>query len=174
MNKMTRTALALGAIALVPCAASGQQGPNAKAAQHEGKSIIEVAKQAGNFNTLVTAIQAAGLIETLQGRGPFTVFAPNDAAFAKLPAGTIEGLLKDTKKLSSILTFHVLPGKVMAAEVLAAKNLKPATVNGATLDIKVKDGKVYVNGARVIATDITASNGVIHVIDAVVMPKLKK
>ncbi|MDQ6829432.1 MAG: fasciclin domain-containing protein [Gemmatimonadota bacterium] len=136
------------------------------------KNIVQVAVEAGNFNTLVAAVKAAGLAETLQGAGPFTVFAPTDAAFAKLPAGTVDALLKDKDKLASILTYHVVSGKVMAADVVKANGAKPATVNGQALDIVVRGGKVYVNGAQVVTADIVASNGVIHVIDAVLMPKM--
>jgi len=129
-----------------------------------------VASGAGNFSTLVTAIKAAGLVETLQGPGPFTVFAPTDAAFAKLPQGTLEDLLKpeNKAKLAGILTYHVVPGKVMAADV---KTMMAKTVNGQELDIKVTDGAVTVNNAKVTKTDIAAKNGVIHVIDSVLMPK---
>ena len=129
-----------------------------------------MASGAGNFSTLVTAIKAAGLVETLQGPGPFTVFAPTDAAFAKLPQGTLEDLLKpeNKAKLAGILTYHVVPGKVMAADV---KTMKAETVNGQELDIKVADGHVTVNHAKVTKTDVAASNGVIHVIDSVLMPK---
>lgn len=133
------------------------------------KNIVEVAAGAGQFKTLVTAIKAAGLVETLSGKGPFTVFAPTDEAFAKLPAGTLDDLLKpeNKPKLVAILTYHVLAGHVMAADV---KTSKPKTVNGKTLEIKVGDGKVTVNSANVVKTDIMTSNGVIHVIDAVLIP----
>jgi uncharacterized surface protein with fasciclin (FAS1) repeats len=131
--------------------------------------IVAVASGAGNFKTLVTAIKAAGLVETLQGTGPFTVFAPTDEAFAKLPAGTVEDLLKpeNKAKLVAILTYHVVPGKIMAADV---KTMKAKTVNGQELSIKVEDGKVTVDNAGVVKTDVAAANGVIHVIDAVVLP----
>ena len=134
------------------------------------KNIVQVATEAGSFNTLVTAVKAAGLAETLQGPGPFTVFAPTDAAFAKLPAGTIEALLADKQKLASILTFHVLSGKVVAGDIVKTNGATPTTVNGQPLDIVVKDGKVFVNGAQVVTADIQASNGVIHVIDSVLLP----
>lgn len=135
----------------------------------EQKNIVQIASQAGSFNTLVAAVTAADLVETLSGTGPFTVFAPTDEAFAKLPAGTVEALLKDKDKLTAILTFHVVPGKVMASEVV---NLKSAqTVSGQELKIAVEDGKVMVNGAQVVTADIQASNGVIHVIDTVLLPK---
>ncbi|MBC7897704.1 MAG: fasciclin domain-containing protein [Cytophagaceae bacterium] len=135
------------------------------------KNIVQVAVEAGTFTTLVAAVKAAGLAETLQGPGPFTVFAPNDAAFAKLPKGTVEGLLDDKEKLASILTFHVVSGKVMAGDIVKTNGAKPATVNGLPVDIVVRDGKVYVNGAQVVSADIQASNGVIHVIDTVLLPK---
>ena len=132
--------------------------------------IVAVASSAGSFKTLVAAVKAAGLVETLQGKGPFTVFAPTDEAFAKLPPGTVEDLLKpeNKDKLVAILTYHVVPGKVMAADV---KTMMVKTVNGKELSIKVDDGKVTVNGAKVIKTDVAASNGVIHVIDTVLLPK---
>ena len=132
--------------------------------------IVAVASSAGSFKTLVAAVKAAGLVETLQGKGPFTVFAPTDEAFAKLPPGTVEDLLKpeNKDKLVAILTYHVVPGKVMAADV---KTMMVKTVNGKELSIKVDDGKVTVNGAKVIKTDVAASNGVIQVIDTVLLPK---
>jgi uncharacterized surface protein with fasciclin (FAS1) repeats len=132
--------------------------------------IVTVAAGAGIFNTLCTAVKAGGLVETLQGPGPFTVFAPTDEAFAKLPKGTVEDLLKpqNKPKLVAVLTYHVLAGKVMAASV---KTMKAKTVNGQELQIKVEHGKVMVNNATVVKTDIAASNGVIHVIDTVVLPK---
>jgi uncharacterized surface protein with fasciclin (FAS1) repeats len=145
--------------------------PFAKAADEPAApgDIVTVASGAGNFTTLVAAIKAAGLVETLQGKGPFTVFAPTDAAFAKLPPGTVADLLKpeNKAKLVALLTYHVLPGKVMAAEV---KTMMAKTVNGKKLNIKAEDGKVTVNDANVIKTDIPASNGVIHVIDTVLIP----
>jgi uncharacterized surface protein with fasciclin (FAS1) repeats len=131
-------------------------------------TIVEVAVRAGQFNTLAAALEAAGLVETLQGPGPFTVFAPTDEAFAALPAGTLEALLADREKLTAILTYHVVPGRVMAADVAGLESA--ATVNGAYVSIEVANGAVMVGGARVIQTDITASNGVIHVIDRVILP----
>ena len=138
--------------------------------EKESKDIVAVASGAGNFNTLVAAVKAAGLVETLEGPGPFTVFAPTDAAFEKLPKGTVEDLLKpeNKEKLKSILTYHVVPGKVMAANV---KTMKAKTVNGQELSVKVDGDAVTVDKARVVKTDVPASNGVIHFIDAVVMPK---
>jgi len=133
------------------------------------KDIVAVASSAGSFNTLVAAVKAAGLVETLQGNGPFTVFAPTDEAFAKLPKGTVEDLLKpeNKAKLVAILTYHVVAGKVMAADV---KTMKAKTVNGQSLDVNVADGVVTVDKAKVVKTDVAASNGVIHVIDTVVLP----
>lgn len=133
--------------------------------------IVDTAVSAGSFNTLVAAVKAAGLVETLKGEGPFTVFAPTDEAFAALPEGTVASLLKpeNKQKLVSILTYHVVPGKVKAKDVV---NLDSAeTVQGGSLSISVTDGGVRVDGANVVKTDIKCSNGVIHVIDAVVMPK---
>ena len=137
----------------------------------EQKDVVDTAVGAGDFNTLVTAIKAAGLVDTLKGKGPFTVFAPTDEAFAKLPAGTVENLLKpeNKQKLVSILTYHVVPGKVMASEVVKLADAK--TVNGQSLTITVEGEMVMVDSAKVVKTDIECSNGVIHVIDAVVLPK---
>jgi len=135
----------------------------------KANDIVAVASSAGSFNTLVAAVKAAGLVETLQGTGPFTVFAPTDEAFAKLPKGTVEDLLKpeNKQKLIAILTYHVVAGKVMAADV---KTMKAKTVNGKELDVKVANGAVTVDNAKVIKTDVAASNGVIHVIDTVLLP----
>jgi uncharacterized surface protein with fasciclin (FAS1) repeats len=132
------------------------------------KDIVDTAVAAGSFTTLVKAVQAAGLVDTLKGKGPFTVFAPTDAAFAKLPAGTVEALLKDKAKLTTILTYHVVPGQVMAADVVKLTSAK--TVQGGSVSINAKSG-VKVDGANVVKTDIKTSNGVIHVIDAVILPK---
>jgi uncharacterized surface protein with fasciclin (FAS1) repeats len=142
---------------------------HSKAAHHE-KDIVDVASAAGSFQTLTTALDAAGLVDTLKGDGPFTVFAPTDEAFAKLPAGTIESLLKPENKdeLIAILTYHVVAGEVMAADVV--KLSEAATVNGKDLTIKVESSKVRVDQATVLKTDIAASNGVIHVIDTVMLP----
>ena len=130
--------------------------------------IVDTAKSAGSFNTLVTAVQAAGLVDTLKGPGPFTVFAPTDEAFAKIPKAKLDALLKDKAALTKVLTYHVVPGKVMAADV---KPGKVKTVEGDSLTVTAKDGKVMVDKAHVTKTDIAADNGVIHVIDTVVMPK---
>jgi uncharacterized surface protein with fasciclin (FAS1) repeats len=134
--------------------------------------IVDTAVAAGSFNTLVAAVQAAGLVETLKGAGPFTVFAPTDEAFAKLPAGTVENLLKPENKdqLVAVLTYHVIPGKVMAADI-AGKELEAATVQGSMVDINATGASVMVDGATVVTADVEASNGVIHVIDAVILPE---
>ena len=167
MNKMSlRTVAALASLVTLPALASAQSSPTKKAPMN----IVQIASEAGTFNTLVAAVKAAGLAETLQGPGPFTVFAPTDAAFSKLPAGTVESLLADPKKLASILTFHVVSGKVMSTDIVKANGARPTTVNGAPLDVVVRNGKVYVNGAQVVTADIVASNGVIHVIDTVLIP----
>jgi len=161
------------AVTITPSLFAGEScsGKNAAASACTSKNdIVAVATSAGSFNTLVAAVKAAGLAETLQGPGPFTVFAPTDEAFAKLPKGTVEDLLRpeNKAKLVGILTYHVVPGKVMAADV---KTMKAKTVNGQSLDVKVADGAVTVDNAKVIKTDVAASNGVIHVIDTVVMPQ---
>ena len=131
------------------------------------KDIVDTAVAAGSFKTLATALQAAGLIDTLKGAGPFTVFAPTDAAFAKLPAGTVEALLKDKQKLTQILTYHVVAGQKAAAEVVASKQL--TSLQGKSLAIDTTQG-AKIAGANITATDIFASNGVIHVIDTVLIP----
>ena len=145
----------------------------AAVASAQEKDIVDTAVAAGSFKTLATALQAAGLVETLKGPGPFTVFAPTDDAFAKLPKGALDDLLKpeNKQKLVAVLTYHVVPGKVMAADV--AKMKKAKTVEGSDVTIKTKGKKVMVDKANVIQTDIMASNGVIHVIDAVIMPPKK-
>lgn len=130
------------------------------------EDIVDTAVAAGNFTTLVTAIKAAGLVDTLKGKGPFTVFAPTDEAFAKVPKADLDALLKDKAKLTAVLTYHVVPAKVMAKDVKAGE---APTVNGKPLKITTDKG-VMVNNAKVTATDIQASNGVIHVIDSVLMP----
>lgn len=131
------------------------------------KNLVETAIGAGSFNTLVTAVKAAGLVGTLTSPGPFTVFAPTDEAFGKLPKGTVEALLKDISKLKSILTYHVVAGKVMAADVVKLRSAK--TVQGTALSVDASKG-VKIGGAKVLTTDIETSNGVIHVIDTVLIP----
>ena len=133
----------------------------------QAKDIVDTAVDAGSFKTLASALGAAGLVETLKGKGPFTVFAPTDEAFAKIPKADLEALLKDKTKLTAVLTYHVVPGKVMAADVKAGK---VKTVQGSDITVTTTGG-VMVDKAKVIKTDITADNGVIHVIDTVIMPK---
>lgn len=137
----------------------------------EVKDIVDIASGSADHSTLVAAVKAAGLVETLKSAGPFTVFAPTNAAFDALPAGTVEGLLKPEKKadLTSVLTYHVVPGTFKAADLKDGQKLK--TAQGAELTVSIKDGKVMIDGAEVTAADLTASNGVIHVINAVVLPK---
>ena len=134
------------------------------------QDIVDTAVGAGSFNTLVAAVQAAGLVDTLKGEGPFTVFAPTDEAFAALPAGTVENLLlpENRDQLVAVLTYHVIPGKVMSSDI-AGKEMEVATVQGSTVDINATSG-VMIDGATVTAADIEASNGVIHVIDRVILP----
>lgn len=153
-------AATLGALAVLP-------------AQAQNKDIVDTAVAAGSFKTLAKALDAAGLVQTLKGAGPFTVFAPTDEAFAKLPAGTLENLLKPEQKaeLRRILTYHVVSGKVMAADVVKLRSA--TTVSGDTITVMARDGKVHVDKATVVKTDIGASNGVIHVIDAVILPPRK-
>ena len=134
------------------------------------KNIVQVASENGNFNTLVAAVKAAGLVETLSGPGPFTVCAPTDAAFAKLPEGTVGALIADKEKLTAILTYHVLSGRVIASDITRMNGATPTTINGQKLDIEVRGGKVFVNNAQVTTADVAASNGVIHVIDGVLLP----
>ncbi|MFM7035204.1 MAG: fasciclin domain-containing protein [Planctomycetia bacterium] len=157
-------------------AKKAQAGHRVQTVAHkaEGKDIVDTAVGAGSFKTLVAAVQAAGLVETLKGDGPFTVFAPTDEAFAKLPAGTVESLLKpeNKEKLVAVLTYHVVPGKVKAADVVKLTEAK--TVQGSSVKIKVGDAGVMVDNAKVVKTDIETSNGVIHVIDAVILPPAGK
>ena len=140
-------------------------------AQAQTRDIVDTAVAAGQFKTLAAALKAAGLVETLKGAGPFTVFAPTDEAFAKLPKGTVEDLLKpeNKAKLTAILTYHVVPGKVTAADVMKVKEAK--TVQGSSIKVNAAGGKVMLDNATVVKADIAASNGVIHVIDTVVMPR---
>jgi len=156
---------------LVCVSAVSLMAVSASPAFAQGKDLVDTAVAAGQFKTLAAALAAAGLIDTLKGAGPFTVFAPTDEAFAKLPAGTVESLLKpeNKAKLTAILTYHVVSGKVMAADVVKLKDAK--TVQGGSVKIGAMGGKVMVDSAHVVKTDITASNGVIHVVDSVLMPK---
>ena len=168
MNRiMFSFALAL-AVALSTQVAQAADCPLSQAKKQ--KDIVDTAVAAGKFKTLAAALTAADLVKTLKGKGPFTVFAPTDKAFAKLPKGTVENLLKpeNKEKLIAVLTYHVVPGRVMAADVV--KLSKAKTVQGSEAQIRVTDGKVYVDEAQVTATDIKAGNGVIHVIDSVILP----
>jgi uncharacterized surface protein with fasciclin (FAS1) repeats len=177
MFRTTRM-IVLGAVILGPFAGLGcradspanQAAPAVMENTAGSKDIVDTAVAAGNFNTLAAALKAADLIDTLKSAGPFTVFAPTDDAFAKLPPGTVEMLLKpeNKEKLKSILTYHVVAGKAMAADLKDGQSVK--TVNGKDLMVKISDGKVMVGDAHVTTPDIAASNGVIHVIDTVLMP----
>ena len=159
--------IAVGAIVLVGIFAVANRAP----VQAQTKDIVDTAVAAGTFKTLARALQAADLVNTLKGAGPFTVFAPTDEAFAKLPAGTVESLLKpeNKDKLRRLLTYHVVSGKVMASDVVKVQSAK--AVSGDNITVSAQGGVVKVDQARVVKTDISASNGVIHVIDAVIMPK---
>ncbi|WP_372893112.1 fasciclin domain-containing protein [Rhodosalinus sp.] len=159
MFRTTLTALASATLLAGPALAD----------EHMGKDIVDTAVEAGNFTTLTTALEAAGLVETLKGEGPFTVFAPTDDAFAALPEGTVEGLLDDTETLTSILTYHVVPGEVMSSDL--SDGMTAETVQGSEVEISIMDDTVMVDGATVTTADIEASNGVIHVIDSVIMPE---
>ena len=160
------TLIALASVSAMAFASTASAATAAKA------DIVDTAVAAGSFKTLAAALGAAGLVQTLKGPGPFTVFAPTDAAFAKLPAGTVETLLKpeNKAKLIAVLTYHVVPGKVMSS-ALAGKVTEAKTVQGQTVKIDATHGHVMVNGAKVAAADVQATNGVIHVIDTVLLPK---
>lgn len=161
---------AMAVPALADTCSADKQTTSTSSTCSSTKTIVAVASEAGSFKTLVAAVKAAGLADVLQGDGPFTVFAPTDEAFAKLPAGTVENLLKpeNREQLKAILTYHVIPGKVMAADV---KPMQAKTVNGQKVNIQVIDKTVKVDNAKVVKTDVAASNGVIHVIDTVILPK---
>jgi uncharacterized surface protein with fasciclin (FAS1) repeats len=163
---MKLNALALAAALLLPGAAAAQEAQGYEAPKSD---IVQTAVAAGSFTTLAKAIEAAGLVETLKGEGPFTVFAPTDEAFAKLPAGALDSLLADKEKLAKVLTYHVVPGKVTSGDVAALTSAK--TVNGGELAVAAANGKVTIGGATVTQADIAASNGVIHVIDTVLLPE---
>jgi uncharacterized surface protein with fasciclin (FAS1) repeats len=160
--KIWKSVVAAAALVLSAPIAASAQAP-------KSMDIVETAVAAGSFKTLATALQAAGLVEILKGAGPFTVFAPTDEAFAKLPKGTVEALLKDKAMLTKVLTYHVVAGEVPASEVVKLKSA--TTVQGQDVSIMVMDGKVMVGNAHVVKADVKASNGVIHVIDTVLMPK---
>ena len=159
---LKRTLLAAAALAALALPAP------LRADSHATKDIVDTAVAAGSFKTLVSALQAAGLVETLKGKGPFTVFAPTDEAFGKIPKADLDALLRDKAKLTRVLTYHVVPGQVMAADVVKLKEAK--TVEGQSVKIDAASG-VSVDGARVVKADVVASNGVIHVIDSVILPR---
>lgn len=168
MYKLTAMVATVAVLALGAASASAYESSAKKQAPAD---IVDTAVAAGAFNTLVAAVQAAGLVDTLKGEGPFTVFAPTDEAFAALPEGTVESLLQPENRdqLVAVLTYHVVPGKVTAAEVVNLS--EAATVNGANVTISSSYGKVKVDGATVVQADVMASNGVIHVIDQVILPQ---
>lgn len=161
--KSTKMVLALPLMLVIGACGSDATG-------QEAGTIVDVAASAGSFTTLLAAVEAAGLVGVLESEGPFTVFAPTDAAFAALPAGTIDALLADIPALTAVLTYHVVPGRIGAADIVQAGGAQPATVQGQRLTIEIVNGEVLVDGAKVVTADIQASNGVIHVIDAVVLP----
>jgi uncharacterized surface protein with fasciclin (FAS1) repeats len=163
MNIISTVAVAAS---LLIGASETQNGPDSDPTMN----IVETAVAAGSFNTLVAAVKAAGLVETLSGEGPFTVFAPTDEAFAEIPEDQLNALLADKEALTAVLTYHVVAGKVMAEDVV--KLSSATTVNGQDVDIKVMDGKVMVDNAQVITADVAASNGVIHVINKVILPEM--
>jgi uncharacterized surface protein with fasciclin (FAS1) repeats len=160
--------LAMVAVLGLLAAACGSSAEETTTTALPTMDIVETAVAAGSFTTLVSAVQAADLVDALKGEGPFTVFAPTDEAFAALPAGALDGLLADIPALSDVLLYHVVPGKVMAADVVELTSA--TTLQGSDLTITVEGDKVMINGATVVQTDIVASNGVIHVIDAVLLP----
>lgn len=150
------------------CGSCGTGGMHSHSAEAANADIIGVASTAGSFNTLVAAVKAADLVETLQASGPYTVFAPTDEAFAKLPDGAVDKLLANPDQLRQVLLYHVVPGKVTASEVVSLSNA--TTAQGSDVKISVKGGQVMVNNAKVTQTDVMASNGVIHAIDTVILP----
>lgn len=168
-------ALVVASTAYADCGSCGSCQSSGASSCSQGeekeKDIVDTAVAAGKFKTLAVALTEAELVETLKGKGPFTVFAPTDKAFAKLPDGTIKALLKpeNREKLTAILTYHVVPGKVLAADVVELEKAK--TVQGSEVKVRVEDGKVFINDSQVVKTDISAKNGVIHVIDAVLLPE---
>jgi len=161
--------IALAAALAVP----GISDAQSTTPQGSPNNIVDVAAAAGSFDTLLAAVKAAGLVETLEGAGPFTVFAPTDAAFAKVPKAQLDALLADKTALAALLTYHVVPGRLMASDIVKTNGATPMTVNGQVINITVRGGKVYVGGGQVVGPDVHASNGVIHVIDTVLMPPSK-
>ena len=166
---LTRTMAVVAVLTLLALPIAAQAAPGGMKGPAK-PAITQVAKQAGTFNTLLAALDAAGLYGTLTGQGPFTVFAPTDEAFAKLPAGTVEGLLADPMRLKQILLYHVVAGEVPASTVVGLTSA--VTLNDQSVDISVMDGKVYLNGTTLVtATDVMARNGIVHVIDSVLLPR---
>ncbi|QIE41158.1 fasciclin domain-containing protein [Meridianimarinicoccus aquatilis] len=159
MIRTTMTAIALSTIVAAPAFAEGHSA-----------DIVDTAVAAGNFTTLVAAVEAAGLVDTLKGEGPFTVFAPTDDAFSLLPEGTVPTLLENIPSLTGVLTYHVVPGKVMSSDL--SDGMTAETVNGQSVTITIEEGVVMVDGATVTTADIETSNGVIHVIDSVILPSM--
>lgn len=170
LSSVVFAAFLVTAFVFTSCSRMGMEGKSDAVSSGQKMDIVDTAVAAGSFNTLATALTEAGLVETLKGPGPFTVFAPTDEAFSKLPDGTLENLLKPANrdKLVSVLTYHVVAGEVMSDEVVEMDSA--ATVNGKNVSIKSIDGKVMIDKATVVKTDIKASNGVIHVIDEVLIP----
>jgi uncharacterized surface protein with fasciclin (FAS1) repeats len=171
MKKLLKLSLSLSLLfAFTPATLAGNHAEkgNTHATTHKAKDIVATAVEAGSFKILAQALTAAGLVETLQGKGPFTVFAPTDAAFGKIPKATLDALLKDKEALKKVLLYHVVSGNVMAKDVVKLKSAK--TVQGSNVAISVKGKTVKINNATVISADVKASNGVIHVIDTVIMP----
>jgi len=166
LNLKTKFSIAILALAIVFGVAAMPASANVNA----DKDIVDTAVAAGSFNTLVTAVKEAGLVETLKGSGPFTVFAPTDEAFAKIPKEKLEALLKNKEALKKVLLYHVVAGNVMAKDVVKLKAAK--TVEGSSVKVTVKGGKVMIDNANVVKTDIACTNGVIHVLDTVLMPKM--
>ena len=171
MSRITTALAVAGSFALTGAAYAGCGACAPASAKAHTHDIVDTAVEAGSFKTLVAAVKAAGLAEVLKGEGPFTVFAPTDEAFAKLPKGTVENLLKPENKdqLTQILTYHVVPGKVNSAQVVKMDSAK--TVQGQRVDIAVKNGKVEIDNAKIVKVDIEASNGIIHIIDTVILPE---
>jgi uncharacterized surface protein with fasciclin (FAS1) repeats len=172
MKRLVLTVALIATVSAAPafahCGSCGAGEKHSHAAKASSGDIVAVASSAGSFNTLIAAVKAAGLVETLQSDGPFTVFAPTDDAFAKLPEGTVESLLADPDKLKQILLYHVVPGKVTANDVVSLSEAQ--TAQGSDVEITVEGGSVMINNAKVLKTDVMASNGVIHVIDTVIIP----
>jgi len=167
MKNVIKALVVTAMVVSLPVAAD-HHGQKKYGMQHDSADIVEVAVANGSFTTLVKAVQVAGLVETLKGEGPFTVFAPTDEAFARVPADVLNGLLADKQALANVLTYHVVPGKVLAKDV--ANLTEAATVQGGSVGITVRNGTVFIDDAQVLLTDVAASNGVIHVIDAVILP----